>query len=272
MEDVTLELDGSPGWGTTGKLTFEDSFFRDRAPSLDISRLGLHPIWRDDWDDKLKEARSPARYRAHLSTLAEAMRLTPGSSVLDIGCGVAAEAIEYACVGARCVGLDAAADPVRLHTLLKRTFGLDAFIPLRGDAAALPFGDASFDAVLSVHSLEHIADPDGAVAEAIRVLRSGGRLVVLQASLWNPVVFAGIWWHDGFRWLLTKHLVLRNAYGDGCYQKNEDLHGSAWWRMRMATFRGIRLVRFEKFTTTPGLAGALIRPMLGHFLIVAEKR
>jgi SAM-dependent methyltransferase len=47
----------------------------------------------------------------------------------------------------------------------------------RVDAAALPFADASFDVVLSFAMLHHVGNWRRAVAEAIRVLRPGGRLI-----------------------------------------------------------------------------------------------
>src|ERR1700726_2218728 len=47
----------------------------------------------------------------------------------------------------------------------------------RVDAAALPFADGRFDVVLSFAMLHHVADWERAVAEAVRVLRPGGRLV-----------------------------------------------------------------------------------------------
>ena len=194
-----------------------------------------------------------------------------GSSVLDLGCGVAAEIIEFSCGGATCVGLDAAADPIKLLEFAKREFGLNSFTPVRGDAAALPFGDRSFDAVMSMHSLEHVGDLDGTLREAIRVLRPGGRLLVLQASIWNPVVVAMQWKHYGLKWQRTKHLVWRNPYGDGCDQKNEDLHDGAWWRTRMAACKELRLLNFCRLPALPGLAGVLTKPLFGHFFMVMEK-
>ena len=49
---------------------------------------------------------------------------------------------------------------------------------LDADASALPFPDASFDAVLAMHMLYHVPDPEIAVSEMARVLRPGGKLFV----------------------------------------------------------------------------------------------
>jgi ubiquinone/menaquinone biosynthesis C-methylase UbiE len=48
------------------------------------------------------------------------------------------------------------------------------------EPVALPFGDASFDAVLSCGVLEHVQDPSGSLAELHRILRPGGRLYVTK--------------------------------------------------------------------------------------------
>jgi SAM-dependent methyltransferase len=48
-----------------------------------------------------------------------------------------------------------------------------------GDASSMPFADASFDTVLLVHVLEHVFDPFRVLGEAARVLRAGGRAIVL---------------------------------------------------------------------------------------------
>jgi SAM-dependent methyltransferase len=52
-----------------------------------------------------------------------------------------------------------------------------------GDAEALPFGDASFDAVVMNFGMLHLARPDAAIAEARRVLKPGGRYAF---TVWAP--------------------------------------------------------------------------------------
>jgi len=56
--------------------------------------------------------------------------------------------------------------------------GLTNLVPTRGDATALPYGDASVDAVVLTAVLGEIPDPAAALREIARVLKPGGRLVV----------------------------------------------------------------------------------------------
>ena len=53
---------------------------------------------------------------------------------------------------------------------------------MAGDALALPFADAPFDAVTISFGLRNVADPGAALAELLRVTRPGGRLVVCEFS------------------------------------------------------------------------------------------
>ncbi len=71
----------------------------------------------------------------------------------------------------------------------QREHGRDTIAYLNADAMALPFADGSFEVVSIAFGLRNVADPDAAVAEFVRVLRPGGRLVVLEfSSPRNPVM------------------------------------------------------------------------------------
>jgi SAM-dependent methyltransferase len=114
-----------------------------------------------------------------------------GARVLDVGCGTgvltrAAAALDGV---AAVVGLDTA------PSLLERARTLAGHVPgasfQEGDANALPFADADFDAVLFDSTLSHLRAPQTALAEAYRVLREGGRLGIFDGDYATMTVALG---------------------------------------------------------------------------------
>lgn len=103
--------------------------------------------------------------------------------VLDVGCGGGHELAILAerRPDLRLWGIDrSAAQVVRARGRLGR-FGKQVEIQ-EGDALALPFGDDRFDLVMSSGSIKHWPDPAKGLAECVRVLRSGGRLIIAEAD------------------------------------------------------------------------------------------
>ena len=92
--------------------------------------------------------------------------------LLDLGCGGGANAVALAERGWTVTGVDVS--PAQLD--LARARGIDV---VQADAAALPFEDASFDAVVSMFTHTDMDDFAGAAHEASRVLRPGGALAYL---------------------------------------------------------------------------------------------
>ncbi|MEZ4561153.1 MAG: class I SAM-dependent methyltransferase [Thermomicrobiales bacterium] len=101
-----------------------------------------------------------------------------GKSVLDVGCGNGYVLANYARAGARVTGVDLTEAAVRLARQRFVQAGLVGAFQT-ATAEALPFSDDSFDCVCSMGVLHHTPDTARAVAEIWRVLRPGGRLIVM---------------------------------------------------------------------------------------------
>jgi SAM-dependent methyltransferase len=96
-----------------------------------------------------------------------ALRLQPGDSVLDIGCGTGWFTRRAGAVATRVVGLDT--DQRSLD--FARRMSTDRTEYLLGDATVLPFEDAAFDRVMSVAALCFVSDWKRALSEIVRVSR-----------------------------------------------------------------------------------------------------
>lgn len=108
--------------------------------------------------------------RQFIEPLLDAADVSPGLSLLDVGCGpgyVSAAAAER---GAKPIGLDFSSEMIAIS---KQRWPNIQF--REGDAQNLPFDDKTFDRVVANFALLHVANPERAIAEARRVLRSNGR-------------------------------------------------------------------------------------------------
>ena len=110
-------------------------------------------------------------------------------SVLEVGCGPGwfwADAAPFVNSGLRLQLTDLSVGMVA--EAIERVRGIGHWDRVAGqvaDAAALPFPDASFDAVLASHMLYHLPDPRDGVAEIARVLCPGGTAIVATNGMAN---------------------------------------------------------------------------------------
>lgn len=130
------------------------------------------------------------RYRAHYH-LPELFASLDGQGqrLLEIGCGIGVDSIQLARRGFRVTAVDLTDTALQVARQYKDLRGLEIDFRL-GNAESLDFPDESFDVVYSFGVLHHTPDIEKSVAEVHRVLRPGGRALVMlyhQNSLVNLV-------------------------------------------------------------------------------------
>jgi SAM-dependent methyltransferase len=128
----------------------------------------------DHWHAQLEgvaEADDPWHQlvRRHLGSI-------EGASVLEIGCGRGGFARWLSQHGAQTL-LAADFSPTAVAIAAKAVAGLPCQLEV-ADIGCLPHSDNRFDIVISCETIEHVPDPQGAVAELARVMRPGGRLLL----------------------------------------------------------------------------------------------
>lgn len=127
----------------------------------------LDPTVRSAWN---------ALLRAHLPD--------PPADVLDLGCGTGSLTVLLAAAGYRVQALDLASAMVAAARDKVSSAGLTATV-LLGDAADPPGRPGAFDVVLARHVLWALPDPAAAVARWMRLLRPGGRMVLVEGQWWT---------------------------------------------------------------------------------------
>ncbi len=160
------------GKDADGRLAREIEHHRKIAEKAEI-------IW--NWESPAGQRRAERRAALFIRHA----RLEPGQRALELGCGTGVFLERAARSGAEIRGLDLSEDLLakagaRLATCLN--VALD-----QGNAEAMPYPDAHFDAVYGSSVLHHL-DLDQALRESYRVLKPGGRVVFAEPNILNPQV------------------------------------------------------------------------------------
>mgnify|MGYP002726860173 FL=1 len=144
--------------------------FTEAAKIYESGHAGIYEMCKDDYPQMLEE-----------------LALEPFEDVLDVGCGTGAvlELLHGEYPGKHLTGLDLT--PKMIDAACAKQLGNVRFVV--GDAEALPFEPQSFDAVLCSNSFHHYPHPERFFAEAARVLRPGGRLILRDYTSSDFVVW-----------------------------------------------------------------------------------
>jgi SAM-dependent methyltransferase len=127
--------------------------------------------------------RDPQAHYRSFETILDKLQLTPNERFLDICCGGGSLLERALQTVEQVAGLDHSPDMVALTHENNAQAVVDGRIDVRqGDAGALPWDDATFDAAANANALFFIADPVQLFREAYRVIKPGGRFVVVTGA------------------------------------------------------------------------------------------
>ena len=165
-----------------------------------ITRGNPSFVWRFGQDRRLEMIR-------HFAPLA-------GRVVLDIGCGIGTYVRKFEQRGASAFGVDIEFERLR------EGVGAQHAAPLQLAQAVSecnPFPDNTFDMVLLHEVIEHVQDDRQTVAEAVRIVRPGGRVIIFAPNRGWPFETHGIFWRGQYHFgniPLIPYLPdpLRNTY------------------------------------------------------------
>jgi SAM-dependent methyltransferase len=114
-------------------------------------------------------------------SLAEALlRLVPPMTIADLGAGEGSSALLLAPRAKRVIAVDSSAKMIEVGRELAARYGVTNIDYRLGDMEEIPIDSASVDLVFFSQSLHHAPHPDRALGEAARILRPGGRVVILD--------------------------------------------------------------------------------------------
>jgi len=164
---VTVRDDSFPA----DDVTLADVLLERRAAETGSGFDSVAP----DWD------RIQAPFYASGVRETALMRLVPRDlTVADVGCGTGLLTLTLARVARRVVAVDSSARMVRLTREKVARASLANVDVKQGRAESLPVSSASLDAAFSFHLLRHLPRPAEAIAEMARVLKPGGRLILVE--------------------------------------------------------------------------------------------
>jgi SAM-dependent methyltransferase len=152
----------------------------DRAVRADEARMQEVLRLRKENFETHGDARQLVPGRSWAAWARAMGHLLPPLDVADIGCGEGYLTLEAARWARSVVGIDRSDEVLERAKALaarRRTTNVEW---KKGDLSRLPLRDAAVDVALLSQSLHHASDPERAIAEALRVLRPAGRLLILD--------------------------------------------------------------------------------------------
>lgn len=136
------------------------------------------------WVSMYRTPEAQGFYESAFNEIVRRLAPSPGSVILDAGCGSCAKSVLLAARGLHVVATDFSADALALGAETVKARGLDHMVTRRqGDLMALPFRDGEFQYAICWGVLMHVPQLERAMAELARVVAPGGVLVLSEGNM-----------------------------------------------------------------------------------------
>jgi SAM-dependent methyltransferase len=217
--------------------------------------LGI-PSWGDLVAVRIREEEQEAHRLKRLESLLGSP--IAGLRLLNVGCGTGGFNVVAERAGLIAWGVDT--DPEAVEIARLKTAGLSGGVMLAA-AEALPFEAESFDLVYCFSTLEHVRDEARAVAEMVRMVRSGGAVYLHAPNAWSCYEghYKIFWLPRMSRFLARWYLKLRGRPARFVESLTPLTPGRLERRFSRA---GARVTRFRAADATPREAGSPLWPFV----------
>lgn len=183
---------------------------------IDSVKARLKSIWTaGDYDRFSRYMEGSAR------EFYERLNIAPGCQLLDVACGSGQVALMAARDGIEVTGVDIASNSVERARVRAQAAGLSARFE-EADAEALPFGDASFDMVVSLIGAMFAPRPQVVAQELLRVCAPGGTIAMAN---WTPQGFIGQMFKAVSRFIAPSGMPAPVLWGDEASVRERLGHG-----------------------------------------------
>ena len=192
---------------------------------------------------ELRERFYPPQFRGMYDRFSDVIHdyVRKGDVMLDAGCG-SGRVFQYAFDDVQRPRLIAGVDLTEEPRVNRN---VDA--AARADLARLPFRDATFDIAISSHVAEHLTQPEAVFGELSRVLKPGGRLLILTPNRWHYVTVSAALMPHGF------HLRFNQSRGVDAHDIFPTVYRANTARRLRALYEGagLQVEQLYQFETEP---------------------
>ncbi len=227
-----------------------------------------------DYFNKIKERRY--KLEPFIRTIVQFEKWR-GKKVLEVGCGIGIDGMEFAKIGANYIGIDISEKSLKLAKTYFNLSNQRANL-LLADAENLPFQDNTFDLVYSWGVLHHTPDIQKAIEEIYRVLKPNGRIIIM---LYNKYSLVGLQLY--IRYGILRGKIQVNPVD--LYAFHHESPGTRAFTDKevqelFSQFRGVKIknivtpydVRVSKNIFLPKIFRYFIPPQLGFFKVIQAQK